>query len=105
MNKHNKTQMIPKWIKIGFLSQSNSVNKTRLILLFKACLCQFFPYSIYISYFCLKVVKHLYMAEAVTTPVQTTVNTGDVTYNMDHVFSATLDGWGNFAIQVRAIIT
>lgn len=51
------------------------------------------------------VVKHLYMAEAVTTHVQTTVNTGNVTYNMDHVFSATLDGWGHFAIQVRAIIT
>lgn len=45
------------------------------------------------------------MAEAVTTHVQTTVNTGNVTYNMDHVFSATLDGWGHFAIQVRAIIT
>lgn len=45
------------------------------------------------------------MAEAVTTPVQTTVNTGDVTYNMEHVFSATLDGWGHFAIQVRAFIT
>lgn len=39
------------------------------------------------------------MAEAVTTHVQTTANTGNVTYNMDHVFSATLDGWGDFAIQ------
>lgn len=42
------------------------------------------------------------MAEAVTTHVQTTVNTGDVMYDMDHVFSATLDGWGYFVIQVRA---
>lgn len=64
------------------------------------------PYSQFISYFfCLKVVQHLHMAEAVTTHVQTTANTGDVTYNMDHVFSATLDGWGHFAIQVRTFIT
>lgn len=45
------------------------------------------------------------MAEAITTHVQTTVNTVDAMYNMDHVLSATLDGWGHFAIQVRAIIT
>ena len=61
--------------------------------------------SFHFFFFGLKVVQHLHMAEAVTTPVQTTVNTGDVTYNMDHVFSATLDGWGHFAIQVRAFIT
>lgn len=65
-----------------------------------------FPYSKDISFFFfLKVVKHLYMAEAITTHVQTTVNTVDAMYNMDHVLSATLDGWGHFAIQVRAIIT
>lgn len=62
-----------------------------------------FTESIFFHFFFgLKVVQHLHMAEAVTTHVQTTVNTGDVTYNMEHVFSATLDGWGDFVIQVRA---
>lgn len=32
------------------------------------------------------------MAEIVTTRVPTTVNTTDVTDNMEHVFSASLDG-------------
>lgn len=45
------------------------------------------------------------MAEAVTTCVPTTVNTTDATYNMEHVFSASLDGWGHFAIQVRVFNT
>lgn len=45
------------------------------------------------------------MAEAVTTHVQTTVNTVDAMYNMEDVFTASLDGWGHFAIQVRVFNT
>lgn len=53
--------------------------------------------------FCLKVVKHLFMAAAVIYHVRPTVKKTHVIYSMEHVLHANLDGLRCIAIQVNLI--
>lgn len=43
----------------------------------------------------------MYMAVVVTNHVPSIVKTTCAKYSMEHVLSASLDGWGRFAIRVR----